>query len=86
MKSSVTIADMKRIYAKAGAEISDADLPEEMDVCNEQADMVRHDVFGKPLPSRTAEEWARFYALQTAEEQNADGIASRQFDYNAYGR
>ena len=84
MKTSITIAEIKSIYALHGADISPSDLIESMEQCNEQADVVYNDIWGKPTKPRTAEQWAHFFALQTAQEQGADCLAMARFQSAAY--
>lgn len=85
MQTQISMQQLKSIYAQHGADIPDSELPELLDVCNEQADVVYNDYNGNPLPPRTAEEWAHWFARQDAEEQNAEGLASLDFQQNAYG-
>lgn len=85
MRTSITYPEVKSIYARYGARISENDLLVIMAQCNEQADIVYTDVGAKPMEPRTAEQWAHFFAKQYVDEQSSDDIAMDRFQAAAYG-
>lgn len=85
MRTSITIKEIKSIYAMHGASMSELDFIESMEQCNEQADVVYTDIHGKPTKPRSADQWAHFFALQTAQEQVSDSRATEKFHADAYG-
>ncbi|WP_299996922.1 hypothetical protein [uncultured Cedecea sp.] len=86
MKTTITLDQLKEVYAQHSAEINLSDAVESMEQCNEQADQTYyHVVTGAALPTRTALQWANFFALQTAQEQGADRRATVKFHADAYG-
>lgn len=85
MKTSITIEEIKSIYALHGADISPSGLIESMEQCNEQADVVYNDIWGVPTKPRTADQWAHFFALQAAQEQGAYCRAMAIYQADAFG-
>lgn len=86
MKSSITMAELVAIYNQYDLTLSDKDAQETLDQCNEQADQVylKYGV-GEPLPTRSASEWAHYYASGLAHEILCDSMAADDFHRNAYG-
>lgn len=71
----VTVDDVKAIYQKANAEISDSDVVVIAQQCNDQ----------NGIHGRNPEQWAEFFARQDAAEQSAEAAEMRDFHANAYG-
>ncbi len=85
MATQISMQQLKSIYEQHGADVSERQLRDTLEQCNEQADVVYNDYNGNPLPPRTATEWASWFARGAAEEQLCEGLAADDFQRNAYG-
>lgn len=85
MATQISMQQLKSIYEQHGADVSERQVQESLEQCNEQADVVYIDYNGNPLPPRTATEWAHWFARGAAEEQLCDGLEADDFQRNAYG-
>lgn len=72
MKSSVTVEQVYDIYRAAGVICCMDGIVDVTAQCNEQADEHYNGFDGKPLPPKSAQEWAEFFAMQDCEEQSKD--------------
>ena len=82
---TITIEQIRSIYASHGAEMSESELLESLGQCNEQSGVIYNDIFGNPCPVRYAEDWAHFFAKQDADYQHSDALATAKFHCDAYG-
>ncbi|MCR0998687.1 hypothetical protein [Serratia rubidaea] len=62
MATQISMQQLKSIYAQHGADVPDHEIQEILEFCNENADALFHDRNGNPLPTRTALEWANWFA------------------------
>ncbi|MFV8981124.1 hypothetical protein [Serratia fonticola] len=85
MATQISMQQLKSIFEQYGADVSERQLLDTLDQCNEQADEVYNDYKGNPLPPRTATQWAHHFARGEAEEQRCEGLAAADFQRNAYG-
>ncbi|ECG1895520.1 hypothetical protein EI460_17675 [Salmonella enterica subsp. enterica] len=84
--SQITLVQLQDIYEQCGAYISDRDAIDVLSQCNEQADKVYyHHTTGAPLPTRTATEWAKYFAEGEADQQRCEALEAAQFHHDAYG-
>ncbi|CAI1534941.1 Uncharacterised protein [Serratia marcescens] len=82
MTTQISMPQLKSIFEQYGADVSERQLRDTLEQCNEQADVVYND---NPLPSRSATEWAHYYAGGEAEDQRCEGVAAADFQRDAYG-
>ncbi|NPE57104.1 hypothetical protein HLB25_21405 [Dickeya dadantii] len=86
MKSQITMAQLKTIYEERDVFLSERNAAEMLKQCNDQADEIYHHYStGKPLPPRTATQWAEYYADGEAHQNDCDARAHAQFCHDAYG-
>lgn len=72
MNTKIDMSEIKQIFSACNARESDSALAEILAQCNEQSGVQYLDIHGNKMPIRFADDWAYFFAKQTAEEQSCD--------------
>ena len=86
MKSQITLSQLMDIYERRDVFLSEKSATEMLEQCNEQADEIyQHFTTGEALPTRSATEWAIYFADQEAHQNRCDAMAYADFSRDAYG-
>ena len=69
---TITIEEVKSIFAMHKISESDSGMADIMAQCNEQSGVQYFDIHGNKMPIRYADDWANFFARQIYEERSGD--------------